>query len=307
MKAHRLSGTLFAVASALAIILCLIIVIYTVPGLRPLFTYPGFMYLRFEEADDGTLKVKYCSRYAAEVEIPSRIGGKAVTRIGEHAFRDCRSLEELVLPDSILTIEENAFERCLSLKKIDIPAGVSEIGATAFLSAGIETLTVPDNIQSIGYGSFSLCENLEEATITEGVESIGTGVFRGCKNLKKAIIPKSATDVGIEAFAYCENLTSVGGAGSGADVEFGWDGVIPSGVFRNMQNLTEAVLPDGIAIICEQAFFGCENLQSVTIPDSVVYIGEYVFSGCGDLTIYGKPGSYAEGYSAEHNINFEPI
>ena len=74
-----------------------------------------------------------------------------------------------------------------------------------------------------------------------------------------------------------------------------------------MQNLTEAVLPDGIAIICEQAFFGCENLQSVTIPDSVVYIGEYVFSGCGDLTIYGKPGSYAEGYSAEHNINFEPI
>lgn len=307
MKANRLSGTLFAVASALAIILCLIIVIYTVPGLRPLFTYPGFRYLRFEETGDGTLNVKYCSRYAAKVEIPSRVGGKAVTGIGEHAFRDCRSLEELVLPDSILTIEENAFERCMALKKIDIPAGVSKIGAAAFSCAGIETLTVPDNIKSIGYGSFSLCEDLEEATIDEGVESIGTGAFCACKNLKKVIIPKSATDVGIEAFAFCENLTSVGGAGSGADVEFGWDGVIPSGVFRDMPNLTEAVLPDGIAIVCEQAFFGCKNLQSVTIPDSVVYIGEYVFSGCGDLTIYGNRGSYAEGYAAEHNINFEPI
>lgn len=79
MKANRLSGTLFAVASALAIILCLIIVIYTVPGLRPLFTYPGFRYLRFEETGDGTLNVKYCSRYADEVEILSRVGGKAVT------------------------------------------------------------------------------------------------------------------------------------------------------------------------------------------------------------------------------------
>ena len=112
--------------------------LYGSPGLRPLFTYPGFRYLRFEETGDGTLNVKYCSRYADEVEIPSRVGGKAVTGIGERAFRDCRSLEELILPDSSFNYRRKhseiarAFERCTALKKIDIPAGVSKIGAAAF-------------------------------------------------------------------------------------------------------------------------------------------------------------------------------
>lgn len=58
------------------------------------------------------------------------------------------------------------------------------------------------------------------------------------------------------------------------------DNQLASGMFLNMDNLEEVVLPSTITSIGSDAFKICSNLVSVTIPESVVNIGEYAFSGC---------------------------
>ncbi len=42
----------------------------------------------------------------------------------------------------------------------------------------------------------------------------------------------------------------------------------------------EAVVPNGIKTICEDAFKGNTTVTSVYLPDSVKFIDSYAFAGC---------------------------
>ena len=53
--------------------------------------------------------------YDKTVVIPNEYEGKPVAGIGEWAFEECFSLEEVCLPDTITEIKENAFNNCQKL------------------------------------------------------------------------------------------------------------------------------------------------------------------------------------------------
>lgn len=70
----------------------------------------------------------------------------------------------------------------------------------------------------------------------------------------------------------------------------GGDIVIPEGVtvigekaFWRCEGLTSVVIPEGVVSIESSAFLACTNLVSVTLPDSVTSLGNSVFSGCPGL------------------------
>jgi hypothetical protein len=52
-------------------------------------------------------------------------------------------------------------------------------------------------------------------------------------------------------------------------------------------------IPEGVAVIGENAFWSCANLTSVTIPASVTTIGENAFRFCASLTSITIPASVA--------------
>ena len=64
------------------------------------------------------------------------------------------------------------------------------------------------------------------------------------------------------------------------------DGVTSIGdnTFFGCSGLTSITIPDGVTSIGSYAFFGCSGLTSITIPDGVTSIGSYAFSGCSGLT-----------------------
>jgi len=53
----------------------------------------------------------------------------------------------------------------------------------AFTNTGITSITIPDSVTSIGYGTFGNCIGLTSITIPSGVTSIGIYAFFGCTGL----------------------------------------------------------------------------------------------------------------------------
>ncbi len=164
---------------------------------------------------------------------------KNLTQVSEGIFYHCVDLTQVDLHDNIGVICDSAFSQCSSLETLDIPSGCYSIGASAFSSTAIKSITLP-NITKVSNSLFRSCRNLESVTFTGKLTAIGESAFYACSSLKSINIPSSVTEIGKEAF-------------------------LASG-------LETVVLPDGITTIETSAFNGCRSLVSIEIPRSVTTI-----------------------------------
>ena len=72
----------------------------------------------------------------------------------------------------------------------------------------LTSVTIPENITSIGRCAFSGCEELTSITIPNSVTSIGSAAFEHCSGLTSIVIPDSVTSIDHWTFQYCTGLTS---------------------------------------------------------------------------------------------------
>ena len=120
----------------------------------------------YQASDDAATLVRYFGS-DSKVDIPTELGGKPVTEIGEWAFAYYSSLTEVTIPEGVTSIRAFAFRSCSSLTKAIIPEGVTSIGESAFQSCGSLTeVTIPKSVTSIEYFAFCDCGAL--ATVYYG-------------------------------------------------------------------------------------------------------------------------------------------
>jgi len=148
---------------------------------------------------DKTTLIRYPQRKTGTYVIQS-----GVLNICDSAFKGCKSLTDITIPDSVTVIGHNAFYGCESLTSVTIPNGVTTIEEDTFEGCtSLINVTMPNSITEIGFCAFAGCASLESVTIPSNVTSISSQVFSGCKSLVSAIYKDKMYSVFIEKY-YCD-------------------------------------------------------------------------------------------------------
>ena len=109
---------------------------------------------------------------------------KYLKKIGYAAFSNCKSIEKLVLVNSIENISSAAFQGCSSLASVTISNSMTEIPSYAFYNcSSLNTVYIPKSVVSIGYNAFGGCTALSSITIPSTVTSIDKDAFYACTDL----------------------------------------------------------------------------------------------------------------------------
>ena len=137
------------------------------------------------EDTDGGVAIKAVYVRTRTLEIPESYQGKPVVAIADNAFYRSEDLRKVVIPSSVksigvnafadcpklntvifeaggsCSIAESAFEGCTLLRKLDFNNSVIAVGERAFMNCKrIYTLSVGNELQEIGYGAFTGCEQM---------------------------------------------------------------------------------------------------------------------------------------------------
>ena len=211
------------------------------------------------------------------LNLPSTIGGKPVTGVGNSAFANFAFLTSASIPSSVTSIGESAFYTCYSLTGVTLPPGLTSIGDYTFAGCyKLTSLMIPSRITSIGKSAFYGCYSLQNLTIPTGVTSIGQHAFFRCDGLTGVTIPFGVTRIELATFYGCVGLTNVTIPASVTS--------IGDSAFYACSKLTSVIIPGSMTSIGDSAFWRCSSLTSMTIPASVNQIGINVFLDCPNLT-----------------------
>ena len=116
------------------------------------------------------------------ITVPSSLGGYPVTSIGLNAFRDCRGLMSVTIPNSVTSIGNHAFDGCSGLTSVKIPDSVTSIGDWAFEGcSGLTSITIGNSVTSIGWEAFNECYDLKSAIfLGDAPRNVGDDIFDYC-------------------------------------------------------------------------------------------------------------------------------
>lgn len=181
---------------------------------------------------------------------------------------------------------------------VTVPNGVTQILEGAFRGhVEIESVELPETLQSIGPKAFSGCSSLREVVVPDSVFEIGRAAFSGCISLQRVQLPDGLLKVEESLFQGCSSLAVVSGAAEVGDVAanaFSGCGALGAlSLLSQVDNLgtcafagcglREVELPERMRAIGDEAFKSCRALTRVTLPAEIGHLGKNIFLSCGNL------------------------
>ncbi len=271
--------------------------------------YNLYSNLEFTAADGGWAVKAKSTNIAGDIVLPSTYKGQDVKTIPSGAFKDCISINSIVVPDTVNSIGEGAFSGCSGLKNLSLPfvgasRNVSGIGGSFGYLFGKDQYIGGTKVKQ-DYGDYGDYENwyipsqLTSVTITD-TTAIPPRAFFSCTMLTEIELCEKIIFVGRHAFANCIAVKQL------------WlpnISIIENNTFWGCSSLENFTIGDKVTQIQSSAFYGCMSLKSINsnedgvfvIPNNVTSIGESAFSGCIRLKNLTIPfvGSSSSGSGAE--------
>ena len=237
--------------------------------------------------------------------------------MGATLYLNNKTLEELVVPDTIQEIKPYTFYNCQQLKNVVFHNNITKIGNYAFyncqnITTGISTSFFPETLIEIGGNAFSGNLNITSINIPKSLKKVGINAFYNCLQLKYVDVDSIETWCNIffdgsasnplynGAVLYIDNKklknleipnsVSCVNQYSFANYE-GLESVIihpnvtsiGKSAFSYCSNLESVIMLDGVKEIEQRAFYNATKLSSVTIPASLERVGSMAFDECSQL------------------------
>ena len=193
----------------------------------------------------------------------------------DEAFRKCESLSMLTITDQshLYIVPPAAFKDCKGLKDIRLPESVHSILHEAFLGCvNLRQIVFPIKLKEVDSRAFYECERLQTVSLNDGLERIEHRAFAKCRELSEAYIPDSVIFVGEEAFCGCHSLNDVRFSANAKN--------IPPRCFMWCKSLEFVEIPSGVRSIGEEAFTQCQSLYYLELPSSIVDVDTDAFCRC---------------------------
>ncbi|MBR3981358.1 MAG: leucine-rich repeat domain-containing protein [Bacteroidales bacterium] len=198
------------------------------------------------------------------------------------------------------------------LEKITLTSGVLDRNGLDYINlsyrtlqeidlSGIENTNIPDM-------AFNNCYKLEKVTLPTQLESVGYKSFAGCTALKGISLPATVTKIDNSAFEDCRKLEQILFDGSELKASTSNLETIGDWAFYNCHNLKSLEVPEGVISIGDAAFYGCTYLQDLKLPSTLKSMGDNTFALCENLksmTILAEnpPSLYEKSfYNVDHTI-----
>ena len=237
--------------------------------------------------EEGALYIG-SSLIKADPEISGLFTVRDGTRlIADDAFRGCKDVTRVVLPDSLERIGGYAFFECSSLASIRVGDSIRHIGREAFWGTNYYNTSSNWKYDFLYLDNYLIGANtrLKTVTVKDGTLCMADGVFFNCRSITTVVLPDSLVGIGNAAFEYCQNLKSVTlGEGIAHIGDYAFDSCV---------NLSSITLPSSLARIGSYAFYGCERLTSINLPDGIQRIEEFTFTHCESLKTLTLPSELA--------------
>ena len=180
-----------------------------------------------------------------------------------------------------------SFSERTSLGSVTLGENIQTIGEEAFYACPIlKTLTINGTVTSMGKDAFADCPSLTSVTLGQNIKTIGEKAFYNCPVLDNVIIPQNVTSIGPRAFNKCTGLKTL---------------TINSPVmsmgeyaFADCNQLTSLSLCNDLQTIGDHAFEKCTSLKTVNLPKNLTSIGSHAFDSCTSLDPIEIPGTVTE-------------
>lgn len=216
----------------------------------------------------------------------------------------CQDIREILLPDGLTSIGDFAFFCCDALESVTIPDTVSSIGEGAFAYCNmLQTVHLPTELETLETGAFAYCASLSDINWPEKLTTLGDYAFQDCAFKSAELSANAVFDARV--FLNCKNLKTVSVAPENSlyqskdGVVFSKDGsvlvlypaardgdtyTVPEGVteigqvaFCATVNLRQVILPEGLRVLQESAFY-CSSVEQAELPESLEETYDFVFA-----------------------------
>ena len=153
----------------------------------------------------------YSFIFCTELEELDLSNCQKLKEIGKCAFKDCKKLKTLIIPDGVETIGNFFIHNCEHLSELTLPKSLVEfpqLGAGDEENCSLKRLKVVDMhnchlIKECTTPLVEIAENkIEVIAIPDGVELVEADFFEGLKRLKSIYLPPTLTEVEIPEDEY---------------------------------------------------------------------------------------------------------
>ena len=178
-----------------------------------------------------------------------------------------------------------AFNNCISLETVELPNTVDTINIGAFsMCSYLSKVTLSNTLRFIGANAFAGDISLTSIALPTSLKGIGTQAFWNCAGLNTVTIPAYVEQIGAGAFSNCQNLEMINVEPNNKNycslsgVLFTKDQARLCGVPGRLEG--EYTIPSTVTEIEKHAFSHCKKLTKIIFPTSVKWIYNNAFYGC---------------------------